>query len=466
MSGISGSGSGLSGDVDLPVATNYPDLLPPNKTKLERALAGPTGRLDNAIPVPIDLLLQPWACPTGYLPWLAWYLSLSLWDWRWNELKRRAVIARAVELNRMKGTATAIREYTEVMDSETVQIVVPPQEFYIGNPLTKAEWDTWIHKMPEVRIKLIQGVGVAALDSWFVQNSNPSAGVAENTTFGWIGQSFLQQDEGPVLYGRRVIVRQNGVDVPAQFVERTTILDGTTTIDVERFSTLGKSTQGWFVGVDFMGEQKFIGSNEIDPKLITLRLDGSYVHDNSVLGLSTVTPDLHPVSPRYERTSDIGDAGPYGFLDDMFIGAFDQYEMASGETSVEYPLAIIQKNRAGDLLADRIFLIDPSVTVPIMQGMSFIGVSRLGMPAFTAEVMVDLHTKEPNDMLFVGEGFVGNSFVNELDTYYMDRAMYAIRASKAVRDKILVSFAPLRPLRPTDILTPDTKAGDWVPDRL
>ena len=58
--------------------TTFPTLLPPNATKLEKAIAGPTGRIDNAIPVPIDKLLNADECPAAYLPWLAWHMSLDL----------------------------------------------------------------------------------------------------------------------------------------------------------------------------------------------------------------------------------------------------------------------------------------------------------------------------------------------------------------------------------------------------
>ena len=439
--------------------TTFPTLLPPNATKLEKAIAGPTGRIDNAIPVPIDKLLNADECPAAYLPWLAWHMSLDLWDWRWDETKRRAVIARAVELNRMKGTAHAIRTYCNIMDSEAVQIVVPPQEFYIGNPLTKAEWDIWIHQMTEIRIKLIEGEGVASHDSWFIQDSTSTL---SNLQFGWVGHSFLLDDDGPILYGRRIIKRINGVDYPLQIVERTTYVHDSETIDVERVHIPGKSTDGFFLDNDYIGTE-FLDVQELEPKIVTLRLDGTYVHETSTLGLTTVWPSLKPQSPRYERNSDTRPAGDFAYLDDFFIGAEDVYETSPLGT---YPLGIIPHNRAGDMLADRIFMIDPSVAAPMMEGMSFIGVSRLGMPAFRAEVMVDLLEKDRGGMIFVDDGFVNHSIIGTLDETLIDRACYAIRASKAIRDKIMVSFAPLRPIRATDILTPEMKAGDWVPARL
>jgi phage tail P2-like protein len=529
--------------VPLPaVATTYPTLLPPNSTKLERALAGPTGRIDNAIVYPgtpnplsvgIDLLEQAMFCPASLLPWLAWYMSLSLWDWEWDETKRRSVIARAVELNRIKGTAQGIREYCDVMGSEAVQIVVPPQEFYIGQPLTKDQWNAWIQKMPEIRIKLIQGSGIADLDTdwyigtapgwsgsppitsndqvwkvwhlesnvWIVISEHPTQVEADDAVtglvpaeyymvspgitqvpviyppmpipygigLGVIGSSFLSPpDQGPILYGRRIIERVDGVDHPLQLVVETTTTVQDQVLNVERVYTAGTSTMGFFLGDGFLGDQLFLEGtvNEVEPSVVTLDLDSTYDNTTDTLGLTTVWPSLTPISPRYIRESDTVDAGPYCYLDDFFMGASDQQTPLSGGVAT-YPEAIIKINDAGNLLADVLYLLDPNVATPMMEGFSFIGVSRIGMPAYRAEVMVDLKMSDPNrEMLYLNDGFIGEGIIGELDTSLIDRAIYAIRASKAVRDKIMVSFAPYRPVMPKDFLTSGMKVGDWVPNRL
>jgi hypothetical protein len=186
-------------------------------------------------------------------------MSLDLWDWRWDEYKKRAVTARAVELNRMKGTAEAIRVYTEIMDSETMQILVPPQEFYIGAPLDKVEWDAWIHRQPEVRIKLIEGEGVADVEAFYIQANHaehPGSPEEEpwplpdtnDAKFGFIGNDYFFLDEGPVLHGRRIIVRQNGVDVPLQYVTKDNVTEDGQTIEVERVSApLNHPAAGWYL---------------------------------------------------------------------------------------------------------------------------------------------------------------------------------------------------------------------------
>jgi len=77
-------------------------LLPPNRTKLESAFAN-TAQL-GGVPVPVDTLWNPWQCPASLLPWLAWALSVDVWDSRWPENTQRAVIAASIPVHRTKGT--------------------------------------------------------------------------------------------------------------------------------------------------------------------------------------------------------------------------------------------------------------------------------------------------------------------------------------------------------------------------
>lgn len=84
------------------------DLLPPNATAGERALAGVSARID-AIPVPIDTLWDPDLCPVSILPWLAWTLSVDFWRPDWSEATQRAAIRGSIQRHRTKGSIGSIR---------------------------------------------------------------------------------------------------------------------------------------------------------------------------------------------------------------------------------------------------------------------------------------------------------------------------------------------------------------------
>jgi len=78
-------------------------LLPPNATRLERALEDATARIGD-ITAPIDTLLDPAAIDADWLPWLAWALSSDSWDADWTEATKRQAVAESIALHRIKGT--------------------------------------------------------------------------------------------------------------------------------------------------------------------------------------------------------------------------------------------------------------------------------------------------------------------------------------------------------------------------
>lgn len=82
-------------------------ILKPNATAPERALeqAMRKGTPDLA---PVATLMNPETCPAPLLGWLAWAVSVDVWDPKWSETTQRAVIRDAVIIHRLKGTKGAI----------------------------------------------------------------------------------------------------------------------------------------------------------------------------------------------------------------------------------------------------------------------------------------------------------------------------------------------------------------------
>lgn len=88
-------------------------LLPPNASETELSIEAATARLA-AIPVPLRDLWNPATCPLALLPWLAWALSIDTWSPDWTEATKRARIARAIDIQRHKGTLAGIRAVVSV----------------------------------------------------------------------------------------------------------------------------------------------------------------------------------------------------------------------------------------------------------------------------------------------------------------------------------------------------------------
>lgn len=83
-------------------------LLPPARTATEEAFEQATARIGGT-DVPVDRVVRPETCPEALLPWLAWALSVDVWDAAWPEETRRRSIAEAIPLHRTKGSVASVR---------------------------------------------------------------------------------------------------------------------------------------------------------------------------------------------------------------------------------------------------------------------------------------------------------------------------------------------------------------------
>ncbi len=95
-------------------------LLPPNATKLERALEH--GARPESLVTPVDVIDDPLTCPAELLPWLAYGLSVDTWDADWSEAAKRDAVASSIEMHRRKGTRLSVESVLARFDN-LVQLV-------------------------------------------------------------------------------------------------------------------------------------------------------------------------------------------------------------------------------------------------------------------------------------------------------------------------------------------------------
>lgn len=84
---------------------------------LDTVLAPVVGTLDN-----FDAYLDPYLAPDDFLAWLATWVGMTI-DESWTSERRRQVVARAVELYRLRGTATGLAEQIEIHTGGMVEII-------------------------------------------------------------------------------------------------------------------------------------------------------------------------------------------------------------------------------------------------------------------------------------------------------------------------------------------------------
>ena len=90
-------------------------LLPPNATPLETALDNSMAKAFDH-PVDIDKLWSAETCPIELLPFLAWALSVDVWNSNWPEHVKRKVIATCAYVHRFKGTAAGLKTALASLD--------------------------------------------------------------------------------------------------------------------------------------------------------------------------------------------------------------------------------------------------------------------------------------------------------------------------------------------------------------
>jgi phage tail-like protein len=65
--------------------------------------------------------LDPWLAPEDFLEWLGSWFGIVL-DESWSPARRRALVSRAFEFYRMRGTASGLKEQVEVLTGGTVDL--------------------------------------------------------------------------------------------------------------------------------------------------------------------------------------------------------------------------------------------------------------------------------------------------------------------------------------------------------
>jgi phage tail-like protein len=84
---------------------------------LDEVVAPVLSTVDN-----LDAYIDPDLAPDDFLDWLGSWVGMSL-DETWDSARRRAVISRAVELYRLRGTAAGLAEHVELQTGGEVEII-------------------------------------------------------------------------------------------------------------------------------------------------------------------------------------------------------------------------------------------------------------------------------------------------------------------------------------------------------
>jgi phage tail P2-like protein len=169
--------------------TGVASLLPPNATQLERSIEQATARVGQ-VPTPVGDLWNPAACPSAFLPWLAWAVSVDTWDSSWTDDVKRQVILASPAVHRRKGTAQAVKDAIGAF----------------GTPLTLTPW---FQQDPpgapytfEIAIDVLAQPGQATAAFADQVIAAVDAAKAERDHFTFIQSASAEIDLSAVMYAR------------------------------------------------------------------------------------------------------------------------------------------------------------------------------------------------------------------------------------------------------------------------
>lgn len=420
--------------------SNIPSLLPLDRTPVEVELEQVSAKRWQDLDVDIIRRSQdPWRVPAHLLNYLAFDWSVDIWNTDWPELKKRSVLANAARDHSLKGTLEGTRRYLEIADAKIVQVVRRPQGFAVSRNLTKAEQEEWIEKHPRVRLSLFRGNGHRASRSGFFVGS------------GALGHDGMRIDLGPSLYGRKAYLKQGDTEIPLDTYNVATRDQRRNGVRIDRFVIPGVTNKGSVIGRMAVGRH-FVGTAGKNPQVYTFQIDEGYFHRESKLSIDSLAPGYQPRDIKRYRVSEQGFAGSR-----LFVGRSPIARTAIGRDQGDY------------LLADVLYLVDPSIDVPRVQARSFVGYTRISMQPHQADILVDWQKKvNPRRHFIINLAAVGRMAVRRNDTSRRDFLLETIRSSKRLSDKIRVSFQLTRD-RTLAIGAPldgSVRLGDRVPNRL
>lgn len=387
-------------------------ILPRNSTPLELALEQATARV-GAVPVAIDTLSRPYEAPKAFLPWLAQGYSVDVWPKRWDETAQREAIRGSIKLHKLKGSAAAIREMIRQAGGTVIKFDRPPSTAYVGADFTEEDRAAWLKHYPELRIYPFRDKALRP-NSFFAGRSY--AGVASGPERGALIPSTAEDRAG-----RRAFLYDRGVETPLRVTVVTAMEEQRVAVEEETIQLKILKPYAFAAGV--VRRKKFAGGGT-RLSTVTLRQSVAYAAIKGDRRRLTVSPGLTPIDPTPVEGNAKGFVSKYKF----FAGA-------SAASRGRYLLPSTAFLR----IYDTVWLYEPGRHVPPRRGRFFAGVTRLGQPAYTADVKVRIRPPVRARKLFAG-GYAGVGHAYPADRSLLDDILRATGAAKSLRDQTYLNI--------------------------
>lgn len=387
-------------------------LLPPNRTQFEEAF-DLTGARVGELPVQIDKLVRPYDIPATHLAWLAWGLSVDLWEKEWPQEKHRSLAANALPMHARKGTRASISEHIKIMGAEARRYIVPPAKTFMMEAFTEEEREVFLSRFPQLRVYPYVSRGTAT-NTRFLSDANgtPSAFCGwPSVNSRWFREAKLwDRGEETTLTVRAVTPEGVGSFYAAAFDE----------------VVLGaKPTKAIHLDAPPKARAFLIDDLGVAQRLIRIPRDDSYSYRLGRETYTTAYPnaDLVEVRPRNV-------AEPHGRqARSLFLTKGEFIEGAQLPPTISWRFIYEQWH-----------LHDPDRVPDIRVRSTHLAYTRLGMPPYHAEVRTRIKGKQAPRTA----GLFVNGYLMTGDRKPIADVREAVRVSKSLRDKILLDTKTYR----------------------
>ncbi|MCW2078019.1 UNVERIFIED_ORG: hypothetical protein M2193_000194 [Bradyrhizobium japonicum] len=372
-------------------------ILAPNATEYERTLASQVDRLLE-LDIPIRLLWNPWECPENLLPYLAWALSVDLWDSSWPITKRRSVVANAIRHHRLKGTLQGIDTYLDLVDSKLLKAQTPPSTLFTGPSLTKEQREAWLQKLPQVR----------TWQEWENATADYRMFMGGGRAHRFLNGKFPYPNGAAERTARRARWVVNGVETDTRVENYGSYF---------RLFIKAKLPYSIFCNTPTNQKGKFPIPSTAYKRIVSIE------PIMKAPWRSSISPQLEPVQ-----------AQP-----DLVVQAGHENGNAVFSNRVNFHKFFVP-SRAGYRLYMRYPVYDASVEYPAKRpSIQFMGVGRYGVKPKTAELKVSMPSKWSRFKARINEPFVPRSrFWTPHDGTQMLKNRKAVGAAKRLSDQILL----------------------------
>jgi hypothetical protein len=411
-------------------------LLPPNRTQFEEAFDLTGARIEE-LAVDIPKLVRPYEIPSTHLAWLAWGLSVDLWEKEWSQEKHRVLAARSLPMHARKGTQASIAEHIRIMGADPRRFIVPPAKTFMMEAFTEEERASFLARFPQLRIFPFVSRGTYRLAHFTSAAFGRSKAFLDASCIKDVGawSRFIRtaklwdRGEETTLTVRAVTPEGVGRFYAAEFDE----------------VVLGaKPTKALHLDAPPKALSFLIDDSSVAQRLIRIPRDASYSYR---LGRETYTT-AYP-------NADLVDVRPQGVA--------EQHESQPTALYAARRQFILGKHLpptiAWRFIYERWHIHDPERIPDVRVRSTHLGYTRLGMPPYHAEVRTRIKGKQAPRTA----GLFVNGYLMMGDRKPIAKVREAVRVSKSLRDKILLDTKTYRFPRAGDRLKLGTvKIGTFI----